>query len=58
MVRVNACRAVCPTPSRTCRVNVLVWSVVGVPKTYAEYTPYDGVSERPAGRLPAITLQV
>jgi hypothetical protein len=39
IIRVKACWAVCPTPSRTCNVNVLVWTLVGVPYTYAEYTP-------------------
>jgi len=57
-VTLNACLAVAPTPSWTCAVNVVFWTVVGVPVTHVEWTPKKLAIDRPLGSWPATTLHL
>src|SRR5215472_17154372 len=60
MVRLKACCAVAPALSWTWMVNVVVWTVVGVPVMVTQCTPHwrGSFSVSPSGRTPAIRFQV
>src|SRR5215831_15267066 len=60
MVRLKACCAVAPALSCTWMVNVVAWTVVGVPVMVTQCTPHwrGSFSVSPSGRRPAIRFQV
>src|SRR5262249_8455303 len=60
MVRLKSCCAVAPALSWTWMVNVVVWTVVGVPVMVTQCTPHSrgSFSVSPSGRVPAIRVQV